>query len=344
MNVISKRLAALAFAALGAVLLPQAALAVDRVELRDGSVIFGTFKDADAGKITLETAFAGTLEIDQAEVVAMRVASDLVLQMEDGAVLETPELTVAGEELKLDPAAAPTRYALADLTRINPEPWELGRGYNFTGLGSVALASQRGNTDTDEFNYRLDANFESLKDRYRFEGFGEINEAQGTKNAENWTLRGRYDRNQTGDWYWGVGGLVQQDTFADLDLRTSIGPYVGRKFFTEPRFEFEAEGGLSYVTEDFSTAEDREYIGATWSAHARSNILGGDSRLYLDHNGILNLDEAENVVLNTTIGVAFPLVGGIEGAAEVMWNINTGAVAGTEEVDQAYRFRLGYSW
>lgn len=343
MNVFGKRIAAVLTAVFCAACMSQSAFALDRIELRDGSVLMGTFKDADAGKVMLETSFAGTVEIDQAEIVAMSIASDLVLQMEDGAVLETPQLVVAGEELKLEQAAA-RNYALADLTRINPEPWELGRGYNFTGLGSVALASQRGNTDTDEFNYRLDSNWESLKDRYRFEGFGEINEAQGIKNAENWTLRGRYDRNQTGNWYWGVGGLLQQDTFADLDLRTSIGPYAGRKFFVEPRFEFEAEAGLSYVTEDFSSAEDREYLGATWSAHAQSDILGGDSQLYLDHNGILNLDEAENVVLNTTIGVAFPLVGGIEGAAEFMWNINTGAVDGTEEVDQAYRFRLGYRW
>lgn len=317
--------------------------AVDRVELRDGSVILGTFQDADAGVVTIETGFAGVLQIDQAEIVGMSVVSELVLQMEDGQVLETPALTVAGEQLSLESQAA-RNYALADLTRINPEPWELGNGYNFTGLGSLAFNSQRGNTELDELDYRLEANWESLKDRYRLEGFGRVDEAQGVKNAENWTIRGRYDRVQTGDWYWGVGALAQQDLFADLDLRTSFGPYLGRKFYTEPVFELEAEVGLAYVTEDFVTAEDREYAGATWSVNMQSNALGGDSRLYLNHNGIWNLDEAENVVLNTTFGVAFPLFGGIEGAAEIMWNINTGAVEGTEEVDEAYRLRLGYSW
>ena len=27
-----------------------------------------------------------------------------------------------------------------------------------------------------------------------------------------------------------------------------------------------------------------------------------------------------------------------------VWDINTGAVEGTEEVDETYRLRLGYSW
>jgi putative salt-induced outer membrane protein YdiY len=317
--------------------------AADRVQLSDGSVIFGTFKDADAGKVTFDTAFAGTLEIDQAEIVAMDVTSDLTLQMDDGEVFEAAGLTVADERLELE-APVPAGYSIEQLTRINPEPWELGNGYHWTGLGSLAFTSQRGNTELDELDYRLDSTWESLKDRYRLEAFGEVDEAQGQKNAENWTVRSRYDRIQTGDWYWGVGASLEQDLFADLDLRASAGPYLGRKFFTDPAFELEAEAGAGYVSEDFISADDREYIGATWDIKINSNYLGGDSRLYYTQKGILNLDELENLVLNNTLGVAFPLIYGLEGAAEVVWNINTGAVEGTEEIDETYRLRIGYSW
>lgn len=319
------------------------AAAVDRIELRDGSIVMGTFQDADAGKIKIETAFAGTLEIDQSAIVAMSVESDLVLQMDDGKVLETPRLEVAAEQLTLSQQANQS-YALAQLTRINPEPWELGDGYDFGGLASFGYDSQRGNTDTDELNYRFETRWESLADRYRVEAFGEVNEANGTKNAENWTARARYDRKQEGNWYWGGGASAEQDLFADLDLRTSIGPYLGRQFFTDPIFELEAETGLAYITEDFVSAEDREYLGSTWDVHLRSNYLGGDSRIYIDHKGIWNLDEASNIVLNTTFGLAFPLLYNIEAAAELVYNLNTGAVEGTEELDQTYRIRIGYTW
>jgi hypothetical protein len=327
----------------GALLCQGVAEAADRIELRDGSVVLGTFKDADGGKVTIETSFAGTLQIDQAEIVAMRVDADLVLQMEDGRVMEAAALEVENEQLSLSQQAE-QNYALAQLTRINPEPWELGNGYNFTGLTSFAWASQRGNTDTDEVDYRIESVWESLADRYRVEAFGELNEAQGTRNAENWTLRGRYDRVQVGDWYWGGGISFEQDTFADLDLRTTVGPYLGRKFFTDPVFELEAETGLAYISEDFASAEDREYLGSTWDVHVRSNYLGGDSRLYFDHKGILNLDQLDNLVLKNTFGLAFPLLYGVEAAAEVVWDINTGAVAGTEKLDETYRVRLGYKW
>ncbi|WOJ97605.1 DUF481 domain-containing protein [Congregibacter brevis] len=317
--------------------------AVDRIELRDGSVVMGTVKDADAGTVTIDTAFAGTLSIDQSAIVGMTVESGLVLQMDDGSVLETPRLEVADEQLALSEQTNRS-YALEQLTRINPEPWELGDGYNFGGLASFGFESQRGNTDTDELNYRFETRWESLVDRFRVEAYGEVNEANGIKNAENWTARGRYDRNQTGNWYWGGGVSAEQDLFADLDLRTSIGPYLGRRFFTEPVFELEAETGLAYISEDFISADDREYLGSTWDIHIGSNYLGGDSRLYIDHKGIWNLDEVSNIVLNTTLGLSFPLLLGIEAAAEFVYDVNTGAVDGTEEVDQTYRLRIGYTW
>ncbi|MFT7289028.1 MAG: opacity protein-like surface antigen [Halieaceae bacterium] len=326
-----------------ALFLQATAQAADRIELRDGSIVMGTFKDADGGEVTIETTFAGTLTIDQSSIVAMTVESDLVLQMEDGQVLETARLQVDGERLALEQQAE-EGYMLAQLKRINPEPWELGNGYNFTGLASFGFNSQRGNTETDDLDYRFESRWEGLRDRFRVDAFGELNEAQGTKNAENWTLRARYDRVQTGNWYWGAGASLQQDLFADLDLRSTVGPYIGREFFSDPVFKLEAETGLAYISEDFVSAEDRDYLGSTWDVHISSNYLGGDSRLYVDHKGIWNLDEASNIVLNTTFGLAFPLLYGVEASAELVLDLNTGAVEGTEELDQTYRVRLGYAW
>jgi hypothetical protein len=106
----------------------------------------------------------------------------------------------------------------------------------------------------------------------------------------------------------------------------------------------EAELGLVYVNEDFIVAEDQDYPGANWNVHIKSNYLGGDSRLYLDHIGIWNLDETSDIILNTTFGLAFPLLFGLEGAAEVLLEYDSGAVEGVEELDETYKFRIGYTW
>jgi hypothetical protein len=121
-------------------------------------------------------------------------------------------------------------------------------------------------------------------------------------------------------------------------------PFAGRQIFDTDLVFLEAELGLSYVNEDFISAPDQDYPGANWSVDASSNYLGGDSRLYLGHIGIWNLDETTDIILNTTIGLAFPLLYNFEAAAEILLEYDSGAVAGIEELDQTYSFRIGYTW
>ncbi|MFK8041553.1 DUF481 domain-containing protein [Congregibacter sp.] len=316
---------------------------IDRIELTNGSVIIGSFHDADNGKVMIDTDFAGMLTIEKSNIVSMDVASSVTLQMRDGAVLETDNLVVDNRTLSLT-TQGKTSYALDELMRINPEPWELGHGYRHTGLISSAFSLQRGNTVLDELDYKIDTRWSGLKDRYTLKLEGEVREANRERNTENWMITGKYDRFQTGDYYWGISASAEEDRFADLDLRTAIGPYLGRSLLVGTPFVLELETGLSQVNEDFGTAIDRSYVGLTWSVRSESQYFGAESRLYVDHKGVKNLADRNNLILNTTLGLAFPVLGRIQGATEVVLDYNSGAVEGTEELDQTYRFRLGYAW
>ena len=78
--------------------------------------------------------------------------------------------------------------------------------------------------------------------------------------------------------------------------------------------------------------------GRAWWNHV------GDSRLYLNQLGVWNLDETSDYLVNTTIGLAFPLLWGFEAAAEVLLEYDAGAVEGVEKLDETYALRLGYTW
>ncbi|WOJ93085.1 DUF481 domain-containing protein [Congregibacter variabilis] len=314
----------------------------DRIELINGSVIIGTFHDADNGKIVIDTDFAGRLTIEKTLILSMDVSSPVTLQMNDGSVYETSNLVVDNQTLALHDDDA--NYEIDQLLRINPEPWELGKAYRHTGQASSAFSLQRGNTVLDELDYRVNSRWRSLKDRFTVNLEGEVREANRERNAENWMITGKYDRFQTGAYYWGVSASAEENRFADLDLRTAFGPYLGRSFLEGTPFELEVETGLSQVNEDFGSDVDRDYLGLTWSVRSESQYFGTASRLYVDHQGVKNLADRNNLILNTTVGLAFPLLGQIQGATEVVLDYNSGAVEGTEELDQTYRFRLGYTW
>jgi len=317
---------------------------LDQIELKNGSTLIGTVTGYADGAVSLETDFAGTVTVSQDQIVSLRSSEPVVMQLADGTVLESQPLLVENEQLVVTGTVPGTTFSLGDLSKTNPEPWELGNGYNWTGLVNFAWSIERGNSDTDELDYKLDTRWQGKDDRYTARLNGEVDETNDQKNADNWNVIGKYDRFLDDRWYWGWLAAAEQDEFADIDLRYYTGPYAGRHFFTESIFDLEAELGLVYVNEDFITAEDQEYPGANWNVHIKSNYLGGASRLYLDHIGIWNLDETEDIILNTTFGLAFPLLFGLEGAAEVLLEYDSGAVEGVEELDETYKFRIGYTW
>ncbi|NND66535.1 MAG: DUF481 domain-containing protein [Halioglobus sp.] len=336
-NLLTRLLLALALSACPAL----AQTALDEVTLINGSRILGTVMGARDGVLTVATDFAGTLSIAADQVASVTTNTAVSLLMADNAVIENVPLTVREGQLLV---ASEPRYALTDLKVVNPAPWELGEGYNWTGIAEAGWVMQRGNTDTDELNYKLESTWLSTRDRYTLKWYGENDEVNGQKSADNWQLTGKYDYFLDDPNYWGMQVALEEDKFADLELRTLIGPYIGRQFFAAPVFTFSGEVGLSYVEEDFFEADDQEYAAATWALKATSDVLGGDSRLYFDQTGIWSLDDTSDLIVKSIFGLGFPLMWNFEAAAEVQLEYDSGIVREKEELDQTYRFRVGYSW
>lgn len=325
--------------------LAGSALAADEIVLKNGSRILGTVTGVRDGVVTVDTEFAGTLKVQQDQVESLSSSEPIVLKLADGTVVEESSLRVEEETLLLASDNAPVAtYPLAELALSNPQPWELGQGYRWKGQVSLALEMQRGNTDTDELDYGIESIWRSLEDRYTLRFDGEEDEANGIKNAENWTALGKYDRFLEGPLYWGVNASAEHDKFSDLDLRYYVGPYIGRQFHERPLLTLSAEVGGVYVDEDYIVAEDQDYLGMNWSVDATSNYISEDSQLYLKHTGIWNLDQTEDVILDLTLGLSFPLLFNIDGAAEILLEYDSGLPPEVESVDQTYRFRVGYSW
>jgi hypothetical protein len=317
----------------------------DEIVLKNGSRILGTVIATREGVVSIETSFAGTLAITQTEIQSMTTKTPVVMQLADGEVTPEQPIAIRDETLQVLTADGSGKsYALSDLTAINPEPWELGQGYNWTGLANGSLESKKGNSDTEEIDYRLEAYWRSLKDRYSLILSGELDEANDQKSADNWLIIGKYDRFLTGNWYWGGSLSAESDQFKDLDLRYMVGPYAGRQFYEQDIFTLSGELGMAYVKEEFATGFEQDYPGANWTIRLSSNYLGGDSRLYVDHRGLLNLEETSDLVLNTVFGLAFPLLFNFEAAAEILWEHDSGSAPEIKDLDETYTFRIGYTW
>ncbi len=317
----------------------------DQIVLKSGSTIIGTVTGSRDGVVTIETDFAGSLDISLDKIASATTSGPVVIQLADETVLPAQPLLIQDEQLVIATGTSVAEtYALDEMLLVNPEPWELGQGYRWQGVASVAALAQRGNTDTDELDFSLESVWRSKRDRYTLRYNGENDKNNGETTVEEWYAQGKYDYFFDGPIYGGLQGSAEHDKFTDLDLRWLIGPYIGRQFYEDPAFTLSAEVGVAYVEEDFIEAEDQEYGAGNWAVNASSNYLGGDSRLYLDHRGLVSMEDTSDYILNTIFGLAFPLLWDFEAAAEVQLDYDNGAVEGVDELDQIYRFRVGYTW
>lgn len=329
-----------------------------KIELLDGSIIYGEVVDLHGDTLTLATSFNSALTIDVSLVKHMYSSAETELLLEDERVLTVPALAVRDGQLALDGGE---KIALVAVQAVNPEDWEEGKGYDWTGNSGLALAYNRGNTKTDEFDVAVDTTLRSTRDRIivranleqdftynkeqRIDGDVVSNLENKQTTADNWQVLTKYDYFlKDVDYYIGVNVNFEADALADIKLRTYVGPYYGRRLVDNSNLSLDAEFGAVYVSTDFMTAEDTNYPGINWNFTGESSIVGGDSRLYLKHVGIIDLDNADAFILNTTVGLAFPLVLGLEAAGEFTLNYDGGAAEGKDELDQVYKFRIGYAW
>ena len=66
--------------------------------------------------------------------------------------------------------------------------------------------------------------------------------------------------------------------------------------------------------------------------------------MYFRQVYLLNLSSFEQSIYRTTLGLRFPLLFGLEAAAEASADYDGGAAEGKEKLDQALKFRIGYTW
>ena len=319
----------------------------DQLVLKNGSVLVGELVSATADKIVYDTPFAGRISIKQENIVSITTDKPVTLKLKNGAVYRGAYIATSEDEITVrSEGGAPVPFEPVDIEKVNPEPWEIGEGYKWSGRVMLAVELERGNGDTDEWALDVESVWRSLVDRYTLEADLDYEESGGRRTDNNWTLLGKYDRFLAGDPdnYWGVKTLFEHDEFADLDLRTTAGPYIGRQFFDTDRMRLQAELGPVYVDENFDEARDQEWWGASWVLRAESDVVGLDSTLYLKHDGTLNLEQTSDLILNTTIGIRFPLLHGFETAFEAEYEYDGGAVDGVDELDETYNWKLGFAW
>jgi putative salt-induced outer membrane protein YdiY len=318
----------------------------DELLMNDGSRLVGKIIKND-GNSTLyfSTTYAGVIKVKWAKVSEVISDEPIIMLLKNGKTLQitssknTQEGVVAATE-----TGKTETFSLDETAYINPEPWRLGEGWNWTGRLNAVLKYERGNSDKDEYKTDFSMTFRWLDDRVKFRGDYNREKRNDKLTDDDWRLNGRYDHFVDKKLFYGGNIGLEHSPFSDLRMRTTIGPLIGYDFYESKSMNLDVALGPMYVNEDFYDASTDNYVRLGWQFNFDRFLITDRVQFYHRHNGLLKVEDTNNLVWDAWTGFRFPIYAGIVISTEVQVEYDGDAPKSIDDTDTTYNIKLGYQW
>ncbi len=316
----------------------------DEVKLENGSRIKGKVVRLEDGLLFFEIKYAGEAKIDWNKVIYLKTDDPVRVVLQDGSSRDVRtfirETTV--EERETDAADATVDIVITEVKSIETQPKPK---IKITAGANAGISIEKGNTDTEQIH--VDAEFIGRTTKHRLTVGGEMNreDADGDATARNWRAYGKYDYFLTEKWFLYANTFFENDDFADLDLRTTLGGGAGYQFFESDELNLSVSAGAAYVSEDFIVAEDDEFSAAQWLIRYDQYFFNRIVQLFHDNNGYISLEDSNKWLINTSQGLRFPIYKGLRLTLQYDYDYdNQPSPEAISQWDSKLLFLLGYQF
>jgi putative salt-induced outer membrane protein YdiY len=318
----------------------------DEVRVQNGDRLTGDVVRQEKRHLRLRTTYAGTVEIAWKDVREVRFDGPGEVLMKDETVLRVVAVSREGDRLTLQPegTAAAVTVDASEVKVIEPEAWELGRGRKFEGRVNVALENEKGNSESNEFDF--DFTVKRSWRWHRVEGYGEIeyDTTRGLDSSDNWTWYGNYNRLFRSQWYASAFALLKHDRFADLRLRFLVGPAAGYRFFDREPLSLSVEAGVMYLDDDFIDQGDQQFWGPAWWVTYKQKVWKERLEIFHRQLGFVAANDSSKQLWRSWTGVRVPLVAGFVSSVEYEIDYDSQPAVEALTTDRTLNLKLGYKW
>jgi len=232
----------------------------DMVEITDGSRIHGRVQGVKGGKLTIETAFAGALVIDMAQVKALVTEEPVHVALQSGntllgkagqaderLVIETPDGSMNTTVAAIVAAWRPG----AENPLLPPPPKPREWKYEV----SVDFAGKAGNTEKTTVGGGMKAALETDQDTLMFYVRGSSAKENGQRTEDKIAGGVDYEKRFADKHSWYARLQLEKDRIQELELRSTTAFGYGHYFMNKPDHVLRGRVGAMYLHESY---EDRE--------------------------------------------------------------------------------------
>ena len=242
----------------------------DEVMLKNGDRLSGDILKMGEGILVLKTTYAGEVKIDWKDIQEITSKAPLKVQTLDGSVLQGVVTSPSTERIVVtsDQFGATMAIPFTNIQAINPPP-----NVTYSGAFNLAGVIAKGNSDSKAINASGLYTFRA--DRHRFSIEGKYNYGEQSKkiNVRNALAQLKYDFFLTKRVFLDTFALFEQDTFQDLNLRSTFGAGPGYQFIDTKRTQLSGMLGLAYVNEDWRTRPHDSTAAGVWAITLNTALI-----------------------------------------------------------------------
>ena len=316
----------------------------DEVWLKNGDRITGTLVRLEGDRLFVNTAYAGELSIAWQEVDNLQTDAPVTTLLGDNT--STQGRVSRGEDGRVIIQSAdleqPLNITLAQIQAINPKPPAPPLKTKVRVNAGATVTS--GNTDTKSLYGDSEFVARTKTNRYTLGARVQKTEDNNVKTADNFFGYMKYDHFLTEKWYFYANATGEKDKFKDLELRSTVGIGAGYQFLETERTNLSLEAGISYVNDDFITAEDNSYSGGRWGFDFDHFLFDKALQFFHKNTGLVSFEDTDDTIIYTQTGIRIPFRKNLNVTAQVNYDYDKSPAPGREKKDKAYILSLGYQW
>ncbi|MFK0572454.1 DUF481 domain-containing protein [Endozoicomonas sp.] len=315
----------------------------DTIWMNNGDVLSGDIMKLDAGKLSLQTKYAGTIELDWRYVSALDSDKAFWVSLigEEKVSLrrfkgQETGVTVIDESGRKRSFSAVWPVASIHIEKpVLADTWELG------GKLVAMLDSKSGNDDELLIGVEGKLNVDDQWNKNAFYWDIETEDDDGVKNSE-WVIGYSYSRYL--DEHWFVQGAAEQkhDSEEDLQRRTSLGGTLGYRFWEAAGSALKTSGGISRLWEEYQANDSQQDYALTWAFNYRTRIIN-NWEYFANSRTFFRLNQSTTLV-NINQGIKVGLTDHITWNLTHILDYDSDPVDKTKKTDSRVKMGVGYQW
>jgi putative salt-induced outer membrane protein YdiY len=316
----------------------------DTIVLDNGDRITGKIQRSEPGKVVVLTDYAGEIKIDWKHIATLTADEPMTVQLDDDTRVYG-SVTGGNSTLRIVPAdGGPERSV--EVTRVeNVSPGEqLHEKMAVSGRVNIGTSQTTGNTHTSTSHLDAELVARKARDRYTLGGYYNRAADQSVETASNSKAYGKYDHFFTKKWYGSLNASIENDRFADIQVRTTSGAGVGYQVFESVPTNLSLESGLEYVYTDHYQQPTEAYPAVRLAAKFDHYLIPDRLQFFYFGEVYIGQGDGEPSFANSQTGLRMPILANFLATLQYNVHWNAHPPPGFETTDKMLLFSLGYRW